>query len=112
MNWQQRLVAQLNGLHYKRLQRFFETLRMDYAAIAQPVVALMGIPSLGYCPDRTEWQFGGCTFNILMLGVVHQGVAFPWYGVYWTSRVIPTQERIKLFQQFLVFRTTNCLPHC
>jgi hypothetical protein len=27
--------------------------------------------------DRTNWEFGGCVFNILMLGVVHEGVAFP-----------------------------------
>ncbi len=27
--------------------------------------------------DRTEWQFGRKVFNILTLGVVHQGVAFP-----------------------------------
>jgi hypothetical protein len=27
--------------------------------------------------DRTAWELGGCVFNILMLGVVHQGVAFP-----------------------------------
>jgi hypothetical protein len=27
--------------------------------------------------DRTDWQFGDCVFNILMLGVVYDGVAFP-----------------------------------
>jgi hypothetical protein len=27
--------------------------------------------------DPTEWQYGDTTFNILMLGVVHQGVAMP-----------------------------------
>lgn len=27
--------------------------------------------------DRTNWQFGSSIFNILTLGVVHQGVAFP-----------------------------------
>jgi len=46
-----------------------------------------------------------------MLGVVHQGVAFPWYG-YWTSRVIPTGADQKLFQQFLQYfpeRQIACL---
>ena len=27
--------------------------------------------------DRTEWSFGQTRFNILMLGVVHNGVAYP-----------------------------------
>jgi hypothetical protein len=27
--------------------------------------------------DRTEWSFGQTRFNILMLGVVHEGVADP-----------------------------------
>ena len=27
--------------------------------------------------DRTEWSFGKTRFNILMLGVVHDGVAYP-----------------------------------
>jgi hypothetical protein len=27
--------------------------------------------------DRTEWSFGQTRFNIFILGVVHQGVAYP-----------------------------------
>ena len=27
--------------------------------------------------DRTEWSFGKTRFNILMLGIVHNGVAYP-----------------------------------
>ena len=27
--------------------------------------------------DRTKWSFGQTRFNILMLGVVHNGVAYP-----------------------------------
>jgi Transposase DDE domain len=30
--------------HYKRLQRFFRQFEMDYAEIAQTIVALMAIP--------------------------------------------------------------------
>lgn len=52
--------------------------------------------------DRTEWQSGDCVFNILMLGVVHEGVAFP---VAWC--LLDKQgnsnwdERIARFNQFL-----------
>lgn len=63
--------------HHKRLQRFCRHDEMD-AEIAQAIVTLMAIPEPWVLSiDRTEWQLGECAFNILMLGVVHEGVAFP-----------------------------------
>lgn len=63
---------------YKRLQRFFRDFDLDYAVIARVVVALMKIPQPWILStDRTEWSFGQTRFNILMLGVVHDGVAYP-----------------------------------
>ena len=45
-------------------------------------MALMDIPQPWILStDRTEWSFGNTRFNILMLGVVHNGVAYP---VVWT----------------------------
>lgn len=62
----------------KRLHRFFRAFELDYREIARLVAGLMDIPQPWVLSvDRTNWQFGGCVFNILMLGVVHQGVAFP-----------------------------------
>ena len=64
--------------NYKRLQRFFKDFELDYSAIAKIVVALMEIPQPWVLStDRTEWSFGKTRFNILMLGVVHDGVAYP-----------------------------------
>jgi hypothetical protein len=64
--------------HYKRMQRFFRDFELDYQAIAQTVIALLHIPQPWVLSlDRTEWQFGQTTYNILMLGVVYQDVAFP-----------------------------------
>jgi Transposase DDE domain len=64
--------------HYKRIQRFFRLYDLDFAEMAQAVVNLMAIPEPWVLSlDRTEWQFGGAIFNILMLAVVHEGVAFP-----------------------------------
>jgi hypothetical protein len=69
--------AQTDSDH-KRLQRFFRHYEMDYAEIASSIVTLIAIPEPWVLSiDRTEWQFGECAFNILMLGVVHEGVAFP-----------------------------------
>jgi len=69
--------AQLDS-NYKRLQRFFSEFELDYHRIARLVAHLMGIPQPWVLSiDRTNWEFGDQVFNILMLGVVHDGVAFP-----------------------------------
>lgn len=63
---------------YKRLKRFFHDFELDYAVIAQMVVSLMGIPQPWVLSlDRTEWSFGRTRFNILTLGIVDQGIAYP-----------------------------------
>ena len=48
--------------------------------------------------DRTEWKFGSKVFNILTLGVVHQGVGFPllWWMLDKKGNS-HTQERVDLF---------------
>ena len=64
--------------NYKRIQRFLRSFELDYDQIAQLVVTMVGIPKPWVLSiDRTTWEFGSVTINILMLGVVHQGVAFP-----------------------------------
>lgn len=94
--------ADINS-HYKRIQRFFRLYELDVTEIAQGVVNLMAIPEPWLLSlDRTEWQFGGCVFNILMLGVVHEGVAFP---IAWSMLDkrgnSDTPERMKLLNEFL-----------
>jgi hypothetical protein len=76
---------------------------MDYAEIAEAVVALVAIPEPWVLSiDRTDWQFGDCVFNILMLGVVHDGVAFPLVWCLLDQRGNSnTHERIELFNEFL-----------
>ena len=89
--------------HYKRLQRFFRHYEMNYAEIASSVVTLMAIPEPWVLSiDRTEWQYGECCFNILMLGVVHEGVAFPLVWCLLDKQGNSnSDERMKLFNQFL-----------
>lgn len=63
---------------YKRLQRFFRNFELDYTVIAKVVVTLMDIPQPWVLStDRTEWSFGQKRFNLLFLGIVHDGVAYP-----------------------------------
>ena len=62
----------------QRLQRFFRNFDLDYGVIAKAVVTLMDIPQPWVLStDRTEWSFGEKRFNVLLLGVVHNGVAYP-----------------------------------
>lgn len=64
--------------NFKRLQRFFRNFDLDYSVIAQVIVGMMDIPQPWVLStDRTEWSFGKTRFNILMLGIVHNGVAYP-----------------------------------
>lgn len=89
--------------HYKRLQRFFREFVVDYESIALTVVRVMNIPEPWVISiDRTDWQFGKTVFNILMLGVVYKGVAFP---LIWTmldkKGNSNTPERRELWNRFL-----------
>jgi len=89
--------------NYKRLQRFFRFFALPYADIAQFVVKLLGVAGPWELTlDRTNWKFGLININILMLGIVHQGIAYP---IVWL--VLPkagnshTDERITLMEIFI-----------
>jgi hypothetical protein len=68
----------LKESNYKRLQRFFQGFELNYPEIAQIVVGWMDIPQPWVLSlDRTTWEFGDHCYNILTLGLVHEGVAIP-----------------------------------
>lgn len=86
----------------QRLQRFFRDFDLDYAVVARLIVALMNIPQPWILStDRTEWSFGQTRFNILMLGVVYDGVAYP---LIWTmldkKGNSNSHERMNLLDRF------------
>jgi hypothetical protein len=89
--------------HYKRLQRFFREYVLDITEITQAVVVLMNIPEPWVLSiDRTDWQFGKTVFNLLMLGVVHEGVAFPLVWVMLDKKGNSNSlKRSQLFNQFI-----------
>ncbi len=63
---------------YKRLQRFFRGFDLDYSQLATLVVTWMQIPPEWVLSlDRTTWKLGTHWYNILTLGIVHEGVACP-----------------------------------
>ena len=88
---------------YKRLQRFLREFDLDYYSMAKLVIEMMSIPQPWVLSlDRTEWQFGSKVFNILTLGIVHQGVAFPllWWMLDKKGNS-NTTERIELLKEFI-----------
>lgn len=63
---------------YKRLQRFFRGFALDEEQLAAVVVSWMQIPRGWVLSlDRTTWKFGSHWYNIVTVGIVHEGVAFP-----------------------------------
>ena len=72
----ERILATQSGSWLRR--KFFKTFEIDYHRLARLVAHLMDIPQPWVLSiDRTNWQYGDSVFNILTLGVVHRGVAFP-----------------------------------
>lgn len=87
---------------HKRLTRFFRKFAVDYDEIARAVVNWSQIPTPWTLSlDRTTWSFGHVNFNILMLGIVHEGIAFP---VMWTLLETqgnsPSTARFDLLERF------------
>ena len=64
--------------NYRRLQRFFADFNFGGNLVAFFVVNLF-FPDqpLILTMDRTNWKFGRCNINILMLGIVYNGTAIP-----------------------------------
>ena len=65
---------------------------MNVTAIPQPWTLAV---------DRTNWKVGAIDHNILMLAVVHEGVAIPWLWWMLDKRGNSNQtERILLMEEF------------
>ena len=61
----------LHASSYRRLQRFFEYVRLDGDVVAQLIVGLLNLkgPTL-LALDRTNWKLGKTDINILVLAIV------------------------------------------
>lgn len=88
---------------YRRLQRFFQHVRLgeDWAALLIVRLANVAAPWC-LCLDRTNWKIGANEVNILMLAVVTRRFRLP---LMWTvlDRVgsSHTDERIALMRRYL-----------
>lgn len=88
---------------YKKLQRFFRFFEIPYADIADCVIKLLGVAGPWTLSlDRTNWKFGSADINLLVLGIVHQGIAYPivWLALDKAGNS-NTDERILIMEIFL-----------
>ena len=68
---------------HRRFERFFQYVRLDDGCVARLLIHIMGLQDKPWhlALDRTNWKFGRCHINILMLGVVHEKVCIPLFWV-------------------------------
>ena len=74
--------AQTLSVH-RRFERFFQHVCLDDGCIARLIVDIMGLSGKPWhlALDRTNWKFGRCHINILMLAIVHGKVCIPLFWV-------------------------------
>lgn len=88
---------------YRRLQRFFQYVRLDQAVIAAIVVRMLKL-SRPKCLalDRTNWKLGRKDINVLVLAIVTRRFRVP---LLWSVLSHPgnsnTHQRIALLQRYL-----------
>jgi hypothetical protein len=64
--------------NYRRIQRFLSEYEVDFKALGDLLLHLIPqSPPYEVVIDRTEWYFGETAVNILMVGIAHEGMAFP-----------------------------------
>jgi hypothetical protein len=67
---------------YRRLQRFFAEVTIDFEMIAGFIFRLFFVTNGSWylTMDRTNWKWGKADINILTLGIAFKGIAVP---IYW-----------------------------
>ena len=63
-----------------RIQDFFREVQLDYAKVAALLLGLLPKhKKLRICIDRTEWDFGTCQVNILVILIGYGDIHIPFY---------------------------------
>ena len=94
---------------YRRLQRFFQYVRLDGDVVARLIVGLLNLKgSTLLALDRTNWKLGKTDINILVLATVTRRFKVPLMWLLLSHRGhSSTPHRIELIQRFLrVFGTS------
>lgn len=91
------------GTHYKRIQRFLKGFEIKYEELAKCLVKMLpGKNDWVLTMDRTNWEMGKSSVNILMIGIVYRGVAWPVMWVVLDKKGNSnTKERKELIEKFI-----------
>jgi hypothetical protein len=93
----------LHASRYRRLQRFFQYVRLDQDAVARAVIGMLNLNRpIPLALDRTNWRIGSKDINILVLAVVTRRFRVP---LMWTLLAHQgnsnTEQRIALMKRYL-----------
>jgi len=93
------------------IQRFMANYVLNGDLIAKFIFSMLPEKTnLRLTLDRTNWKFGESNINILMLGIVCQGVAFPLMFAMLDKRGnSSTDERIDLIERFVQLFGVGCI---
>lgn len=89
--------------HYQRCRRFLKDFDLPFSEIARFIIQLLGVAGeWRLALDRTNWKFGKAELNLLVLGLIHQGIAYPliWFSLDKAGNS-NTDERILMLEIFL-----------
>jgi hypothetical protein len=101
------LATKLNGAvqdesNLRRIQAFFANYPLDYRVIACVLMSFVPTKKCRISIDRTNWQFGTQTINILTLTVYSHGVGLPiLFTMLDKKGNSKAQERIDLLEEFV-----------
>jgi hypothetical protein len=98
----------------RRIQRFMAHYVLDTDLIARMIFKMLPLqPPYRLTIDRTNWKFGETDINVLALGIVYKGVAFPLLILMLDKRGNShTRERIDIINRYIrLFGSTtiDCL---
>jgi Transposase DDE domain. len=95
----------------RRIQRFIASFDLPLDCISRLIFRLIPHASkVSLTIDRTNWKFGALNINILMLGVVYQGVAFPlMFSMLPKQGNSNSRERIDLLEKFIALFGLECI---
>lgn len=89
--------------NYRRIQRFLIEYDLDAVTLGRLLLHLLPQePPYKVAVDRTEWHFGETAVNVLMIGIAHEGMAFP---IAWSTLSGPgstgAEAQTQVLAQFL-----------
>ncbi|AFZ69263.1 helicase, type I site-specific restriction-modification system restriction subunit [Deinococcus peraridilitoris] len=88
----------------KRVARFFASEALTQTEVAQLILSLVGSKRVTLIMDRTNWRFGQCEHNILVIAVLYAGYAIPLvWDLLEHGGASSTSTRIALLDRLLQF---------